>query len=217
VNATAGRAWFAALAAVVGASLVLQLVLMFTGPGIDPFGGDAPAGIGTRLLRFFSYFTIQSNLLVLAVALSLLRDPARDGRGWRVLQLDALLGIATTGVVFGTVLAGLLQLSGAAAWANAGLHYAAPAMAVLGWLLFGPRPRIDRRTLLPAMAWPAAWLAWTLLHGALTGWYPYPFLDAGKLGYPKALSAIGVVLLLALALAMLLRWLDARLPATRAR
>ena len=27
------------------------------------------------------------------------------------------------------------------------------------------------------IAWPIAWLAGTLVVGALRGWYPYPFLD----------------------------------------
>ena len=30
---------------------------------------------------------------------------------------------------------------------------------------------------------PIAWLAFTLIRGAFTGYYPYPFLDAGEQGY----------------------------------
>jgi hypothetical protein len=46
-----------------------------------------------RLGRLVSYFTIESNLLVLAAAVSLVLAPGRDGRLWRVLRLDALLGV----------------------------------------------------------------------------------------------------------------------------
>ena len=36
---------------------------------------------------------------------------------------------------------------------------------------------------------------WTLLHGAVSGWYPYPFLDVSELGYPRTLLNIaGLVL-----------------------
>ena len=38
-----------------------------------------PPGLRTRLLRFFMYFTVQSNILVLVGAVKLVRDPARDG------------------------------------------------------------------------------------------------------------------------------------------
>jgi hypothetical protein len=33
--------------------------------------------------------------------------------------------------------------------------------------------------------------AWTLIHGAYGAWYPYPFVDVTKLGYPKTFRDIG--------------------------
>lgn len=213
-----GRTWHLILALVVCAALVLQIALIVVG-GQDVSATHAamPTELGTRLLRLFSYFTIQSNLLVLWVAVSLALAPRRDGRWWRVLRLDALLGIAITGIVFVTVLLPLVDPSGAAAWANAGLHYFAPIGALAGWVLFGPRDRIDARTIALAFAWPLAWLAYTLVHGATSGWYPYPFLDAGKLGYPRVLGNIAVVVSMALVLALLMQWLDRVLPGRMAK
>ena len=51
------------------------------------------------------------------------------------------------------------------------------------------------------LAWPVARLAWTLVVGAATGWYPYPFLDVGAEGAGSvAVTCLGVtVLFLALA------------------
>jgi hypothetical protein len=49
--------------------------------------------VWVRLGRPVSYFTIESNLLVLAAAVSLVLAPGRDGRLWRVVRLDALLGV----------------------------------------------------------------------------------------------------------------------------
>ncbi|HJR72465.1 MAG TPA: Pr6Pr family membrane protein [Luteimonas sp.] len=211
-----GRTWHLVLALVVAGSLALQIGLLLAG-GQDVNSGQASASVSlaTRFVRFFSYFTIQSNLLVLAVSASLAIDPQRDGRLWRVLHLDALLGIAVTGVVFATLLAGLVDAQGAAAWANAGFHYLSPIMAVLGWLFFGPRPRIDMRTIALAFVWPLAWLGYTLLHGASTDWYPYPFLNVDKLGYPRVFVNMGAVLIGATVLAFVLRSLDRRLPSTR--
>lgn len=211
-----GRIWHLALTLVVAGSLALQIGLLLAG-GQDVNSGQASASVSltTRFVRFFSYFTIQSNLLVLAVSASLAIDPQREGRLWRVLHLDALLGIAVTGIVFATLLAGLVDPQGAAAWANAGFHYLSPIMAVLGWLFFGPRPRIDTRTIALAFVWPLAWLGYTLLHGASTDWYPYPFLNVDKLGYPRVFVNMGAVLIGAGALAFLLRALDRRLPSTR--
>jgi hypothetical protein len=208
----ASRIWHGVLALVVAASLITQLVVIFNG-GADvnsTTGGEA--GLGTRLVRFFSYFTVESNLFVLAVATSLALVPDRDGRVWRAVRLDSLLGIAITGVVFVTVLAPLVHPTGVAAWVNGGFHYVSPAMTVVGWLLFGPRPRVDWRTIGWAFVWPVAWIAYTFAHGAATHWYPYPFLDASKIGYAEALRNTGLVLVAALLLAVALRYLDERLP-----
>ena len=101
----AARLWHLLIAVDVAAALVIQVGLILTG-GPDPNSGEAVGslGIGTRVIQTLSYFTIQSNILVLVVAISLVIDPDRDGRLWRVLRLDALLGITITGLVFDLVL-----------------------------------------------------------------------------------------------------------------
>jgi hypothetical protein len=96
-------------------------------------------------------------------------------------------------------------------------HKASPVLAIAGWLLFGPRPRIDARTIALAFVWPVAWIVYTLARGALVGWYPYPFLNATALGYPKVFANIALVIGLALGLAGAMHWLDSKLAPTRAR
>ena len=205
--------WHVITLLVVVLSLGTQLVMVIR--GIDvlvPQEGQAP-GVLTRVLRFFSYFTVQSNILVALSVLPLLRYAAMDDRAWRVLRLDALMGISVTGVVFVVALRPIVDLSGVSALTNVGFHYLSPLLAVVGWLLFGPRPRIDRTTLLWSLAWPLAWLAYTLVHGALTDWYPYPFIDAGELGYPATLLNAALVTVLMLIVGALFSFADARLPA----
>jgi hypothetical protein len=205
------RVWHGTLALIVLASLITQIVL--TATGTAPHAGPpVDETVVTRFVRLFSYFTIQSNLLVLIATVALVRDPGRDGRVWRVIRLDALLGIVITGIVYSTILAGQVELHGAAYLADLGFHYIAPWVTLLGWFLFGPRPRIDGRTLAWAAVWPALWIGYTLAHGAVTDWYPYPFTDVTGLGYPAVLINLGAVVLLAAVLAAVLRLLDTRLP-----
>ncbi|GAA4960242.1 Pr6Pr family membrane protein [Actinoplanes utahensis] len=204
------RLWHGTLALIVCASLITQIVLTAQGtPGPD--GVIEP--VATRFVRLFSFFTIQSNILLLIVAVTLAVDPERDGRLWRVIRLDAVLGIIITGLVYATVLAGAANPTGAGWWSNLGFHYVAPWWALLGWLLFGPRSRMDGRTLAWAVIWPVTWLGYTLAHGAATGWYPYPFTDVSLWGYPAVLINLGVVVLIAILLGAVLRLLDTRLPA----
>lgn len=208
------RIWHAVLALVIAASLIAQIVLLTDdGTDVNTSAGEGRIGLVVRFVRLLSYFTIESNLLVLALAISLALVPARDGRLWRVLHADALLGIIITGLVFTTVLAGQVQHHGVGAWLNAAFHYFAPAWALAGWLLFGPRPRMDWATLGWLFAWPLLWIVYTFAHGAATGWYPYPFLNAHTHGYAVALRNTAAVVVLALIIVAILRPLDRRLPA----
>ena len=90
------------------------------------------------------------------------------------------------------VLAPLHDPQGLDAWTNAGEHYVSPVMTVLGWLLFGPRPRITGGAVGRALLWPVAWIAWILAQGTVTDWYPYDFMDVAALGYAVLISNTGL-------------------------
>lgn len=210
---TAFRTAHAAVALVVLFGLVVQVAVVVAG-GQDANSGDTTAalGLGERLGNLFSYFTILSNILVMTTSALFALRPERDGRLFRVLHLDALLSIAATGVVFAAVLAPIVHVTGWAAVANAVFHYLVPVAFPLVWLLFGPRPRLTWGVVALAFAWPVAWLGYTFVRGAVTGWYPYPFLDVTELGFGRALAGGLVVLLGAAVLAVVVKALDARLP-----
>lgn len=201
-------------AAVPAVGLVLTVVLLVTN-GADVNSADVSTvpSVGVRLVRFFSYFTVQSNILVLIASIVLMLRPARGGTIWRIIRLDSLLAIMITGIVYATLLAPLAQDqgSGAPAVANALLHYICPWLTLIIWLLVGPRPRISWATVAAAFIWPAAWIAYTLVHGAISSWYPYPFLDVGQVGYPTAVRNIIAILVGAGVIAVIFRFLD-RLP-----
>lgn len=207
------RWWHAATLAVVATGLIWQLVLIVQNTNVLVEANGTAPSTATRVVRFFSYFTVESNILVGVAAAMLLLRPDRDGPLWRVLRLDALIGISVTGVVYTTLLRGVVELHGAAAVTNALVHYVAPLMAVIGWLLFGPRPRLTENTLVASLIWPALYVAYTLAHGAASHRYPYPFIDVAKLGYATALrNGVGLNLLL-VGIGALFMWLDHRLPA----
>ena len=202
------RFWFGGIAVVVAIALIIQLVLLFTGGQDANSGANATGPIGTRLIRLFSFFTIQSNLFVLFTSIALVQNLHRDGRLWRVLRFDALLGIVITGLVYETILAPLVHLQGWAFVATIGFHYIAPWATLLGWLLFGPRPRIDRSTIAWAFLWPVAWIAYTFVRGAIVDWYPYPFLDVQEIGYGAAIRNTLVVVVLAVVLVAIFTRID---------
>ncbi|ROZ86511.1 Pr6Pr family membrane protein [Gordonia sp. OPL2] len=209
----ASRWWHAILAAVIVGSLILQLWLIFSG-GADANSGDTGEAVSmpVRLWRMFSYFTIDSNIVVLVVSVLLVLDPLRHGTWWSVARLNALLAITITGLVFDIVLAPDVHLTGGALVATIGFHYIAPWAFVLGWLLFGPRPAFRWSTIPGAFILPVIWLIYIFTQGAFTDWYPYPFLDVTDVGYLRAVVNAILVVILGLILAAAFKVVDGVVP-----
>jgi hypothetical protein len=76
------------------------------------------------------------------------------------------------------------------------LHTVVPVLAVLGWLLYGPRGLTSRRIAQWALLFPLAYMVFTAARGAAVGFYPYPFADVKALGYPRVvINALWITLL----------------------
>lgn len=208
-SVTLSRATNALIATLVVVAVLMEVITAIVdGPGIA-------GSMLERLIRLFSYFTIQSNLLIGLACALLVGRPQLDGATFRVLRLVALLCITVTGIVYNTVLRGsAADLAPAGAISNFLLHVAVPVLAVVGWFVFGPRPRIDRLTTGLVVVYPLGWVAYTFVRGAITGWYPYPFLDVGEIGFGRALLHTGIVAVIFLVLAGLAGLVDRSLPAT---
>jgi hypothetical protein len=212
VRERVARIWFGTIAVVVAIALVIQIVLILTGGQDANSGANATGPVGTRLVRLFSFFTIQSNLFVLGTSIALALNLFRDGKLWRVLRFDALLGIIITGLVYETVLAQLVHPQGWALVATIGFHYISPWATLIGWLIFGPRPRMTWTSTALGFIWPLLWLVYTFVHGAVTGWYPYPFLDVDTIGFADSVRNSAIVLLIGVLIAVVLTVLDHRMP-----
>ena len=199
------RGWAGVTAVLALAGLVLQFVLVVTGSRPDFVAVEQQPSTGTAVVRFLCYFTIQSNLLVVLSCSRVALSGRPAGRVWQVLRIDAVVGILVTGVVYAVLLAPTLTHSGWDAVANTAVHQVTPVLAVVGFLLFRPSARPDLRVLRWVPIWPAAYVLLTLGHGNVTGWYPYPFVDVGHLGYAVALRN-GILLLVLIALLAAAAW-----------
>jgi hypothetical protein len=139
--------------------------------------------------NFFSFFTIQSN--VLAAAMLVLAALVRTRE--RTPLFDAVRGavtlyISTTGVVFAILLAGLQEeLQTTIPWVDFVVHKLIPIVLVADWLIEPPRNRLPALLAGAWLAYPLAWFVYTLVRGADVGWYPYPFVDVGEHGYGRVL------------------------------
>jgi hypothetical protein len=154
--------------------------------------------------NFFSFFTIQSNILA-AAALALAALVRREERtlGFDAARTAATFYIAITGLVFAALLSGLQeQLDTHNAFANSVLHYVIPAAAAVDLLVDPPRHRLGPTVALGWLVYPVAWFAYTLARGAAENWYPYPFVDVAQHGSGRVLVN-GIVFLAAFAVGAL--------------
>lgn len=174
------RIWFGTTAACVLAGVVISAVTAAN----NTHGHFHPAA--ARAANAFAFFTIQSNLLVGAATLLLALRLDRLSTSFAVLRVAGLVAITVTGIVFHAVLAQTLDLKSWDAVGNELVHTVVPVMAVIGWLLVGPRGLISRRAVWLSLIFPVCWLAFTLIRGAIAHWYPYPFIDVTQVGYARA-------------------------------
>ncbi|MFC7219336.1 Pr6Pr family membrane protein [Streptomyces polyrhachis] len=146
------------------------------------FQAHRAAGYGA-LGNYFSYFTILSNA---AGSVVLLLGGAAVLRGRPSPVPDAVRGavtvyLAITGAVYQLLLAHLPGQD-VIPWVNTVTHQVMPLAAVAYWLADPPRTRTGLRTAAGWLAFPLAYLGYSLLRGPLVDWYPYPFVDPREPG-----------------------------------
>jgi len=169
------------------------------------------------VVSFFSYFTIQANLIGIAVLLIM----AAVGSRHRPVGLEGLRGAATVYLTatFVVVIALLqnvdvgLQLG----WVDVVLHKVTPVVIVLDWLIDPPYVPIGWRRALTWLTYPLVWLGYTLVRGSIVGWYPYPFLNPANGGYGQVATTVVIVLVASAVVCLFYAWLGTVLGARRRR
>lgn len=180
------RVYRVAFAALALGAIGTQLVSLIGNPGFNP-------------VHYFSYFTIDSNLIA---ATTLLLFAARS-RSDRPQRLEALRGAAVvymsvTGIVFTLLLSGT-DVDTAIPWVNTVVHEVMPLVLIADWLLDPPVARLAMRQGLLWLSFPFVWIVYTLIRGSISGRYPYPFLNPANGGY-ASVAAYSLAILVVMAL-----------------
>jgi hypothetical protein len=168
------------VAATLGwATLALQLYLTVTLARAN--------GLGTAegVIRYFSYFTILTNILV-AFALTWPQRPA------------VVAGIATSislvCITYNLVLRQLWHPTGLSLIADELLHVVMPVVFVVYWLVLTPKGHLRWTHVAWWALYPIGYLLLVLARATVSGFYPYPFIDVSALGYGRALlNGVGVL------------------------
>ena len=201
---------YAAVGALLGwFALALQLYLMLV-------QSPATQRLGT-LITFFSFFTILTNILTASVFTAVAFQPKGGWGKWLCrpsVQAATAVYIAIVGMVYQLLLRQLWNPQGAQWVADVLLHSVAPVGYVVYWLLFAPRAGLSWKDSVTWLIYPGVYLVYVLARGAVSGIYPYPFVDVNVLGYGGVVARAGLLLLVFLGMGLLVvavgRWIRAR-------
>lgn len=172
------------------AALILQFVLAMQ---IRLGTGDTLIG---AVIYFFTFYTILTNIMLVLVYASDLW-PRQGLRWWRSSVTRGMMTavIILVCLFYHFLLSGTWNPQGWAKVADISLHYITPVFYVAWWVLFQWHGKL-KFSHIPVMLLPSTiWLVWTMARGALLNEYPYPILEAHKLGYTQV--AINVLVVLA--------------------
>jgi hypothetical protein len=151
--------------------------------------------------NFFSFFTVLSNTaaVVMLVLLAARPDRVSDG-GFSIFRGAVTVYMSVTGLVYATLLGPTgIDVGLTEPWVNWSLHILGPLAIGADWVINRPPSRLPDTALLIWLGFPAAYLVYSLIRGAIVDWYPYPFLDPGEVGgYGGVAIWSGVVLVVIL-------------------
>lgn len=192
----------AAVALVAWAALIVQLCLSLR------MSLDNGRGIVLGVATYFGFFTILSNLsAALALTLPPLRPRSVVSRFF--VRPGVHTAVAAYLVIVGIAYAALLRRT----WDPQGvqlvvdhvLHDAMPLLFLAWWWFCVPKHSLAWAEIPYWLLFPVMYFVATLVRGALTGTYPYPFIDADRLGLVQATTnALCVLVLLFIVAAILI-------------
>ena len=158
-------------------------------------------------LRFFSFFTINTNILVaLCFTFIFLRSNSVLGRFFSKTATIAAITVYITivGIVYNVILRSTWDPQGMQKLVDELLHSCIPVLFIIFWLIFAPIEELQWKNAFPWLIYPIVYMIYAIVHGVITKFYPYPFVDVNKLGYNKALLNAGAVLLVIFLLSLAL-------------
>jgi hypothetical protein len=164
-------------ALITWASVVIQYAVLVAD---GTFGG-----LAATTFTYLGYFTILTNILVGLAFTAPFLAPTNTLRSFferQAVRAAIALYILVVMVVYWAVLAQIHHPVGLSAVANVGLHLVVPVLYILDWLVFAPKDKMSFKRIPLWVIYPMVYGIYTIIRGALSGVYPYPFLNVTELG-----------------------------------
>ncbi len=179
---------YQAIGAVIGlAALGLQFYLIvFSSPETSQTSNNG-------VLKFFSYMTILTNILVvLSYVIPLIGRNSMFSLFFSnpTVLSGILVYIAMVGIAYNFLLAHLWDPKGTGLLADILLHYVVPCVYFIYWILFVEKKMQKFINSFKWLIYPLIYIIFVLILGAISDYYPYPFLNVTGLGYASVFKNI---------------------------
>ena len=163
---------FAAFIAIVAWTTVLVQLYVNINSKLNP--------LSETVIRFFSYFTILTNILVAICTTTIAMNRNNFFSRYKTLAATAVY-ITIVSLIYNVILRSLWKFSGTQWYLNELEHVVVPVLFLLFWLVMVPKNTLQFKNALPWTIYPLVYLITVMLRGNASGFYPYPFIDASQL------------------------------------
>lgn len=194
------------LFAIVGwFAIIVQLILMLD---------NRTASVAETLIRFFSFFTILTNTLVAVYFTLKVFKTKEDSSGvlHKPGSLTAItMYITVVGLVYQVALRHIWHPTGLQMVVDELLHTVIPLLVIIYWAMYEQKSQVAWKNIPKFLWYPALYLAFILIRGEFSGFYPYPFIRVSELGWATTLVNIlvlfGVFLVLSFLFVGIGKWI----------
>lgn len=160
-------------------AIIAQFILMLE---------NRTTSIPEMVVRFFSFFTIFTNILVA----SYFTNQIISSKG-KTENLFSKTGTLTAVTVYITVVGLVYQIALRHLWKPTGLqmivdellHTTIPTLTIIYWFLYEKKSELKWKMIPKFLLYPLFYLGFILVRGKLSGFYPYPFINVTTLGWPQ--------------------------------
>lgn len=160
-------------------AIIGQLILMFQ---------NRQADVPETIIRFFSFFTILTNILValyFTSRISFFKNTSLSklSNSGNLTALTAF--ILVVGLVYQFILRGTWQPAGLQKIIDELLHSIIPLFVLLYWMKFANKTDLIFKDIKVWLWYPIGYFIYIIIRGHFSGFYPYPFVNVTEIGYSQ--------------------------------
>lgn len=159
------------------------------------------SSISETVIRFFSFFTILTNIIVAIYFSSQSTKSKVSGFFDQPGRLTAVtVYILVVGLVYQFVLRQVWEPTGMQKIVDELLHSVTPVITLIYWFLYEKKKMVKWSEVPNWLIYPAVYLIYILFRGDFSGFYPYPFVNVPEIGIQQTFINSFFVLILFLVL-----------------